>query len=793
MSETCYGANLEDWQLLIDLELVEDLLPVVSNPNAEVSAKSNLKQIGKVPSLYNKEGKVAGIADWTSKNATDDEVERWSLQRDYGICLQTRRVRGIDIDVENSSKSEEIVDFVEETLGISLPRRFRAGTGKCLLALCVDSEFGKQSVKVPGGAVEFLSNGNQFIAFGTHPSGTRYEWVWPSGGAHEFPVVEESIYKELITAIERRFGKVQDGVQNNTGETGNSSSPPSQYRARRPKIPPRQGSEGRAGLEDSYSAALARKGLVLGRGRSGEVYLRCPWRALHTSDSGVTETAYFPAGGRGYDLGHFKCLHDHCHGRKDEEFAEALGLMDDEFEVIESVGGCAAASKKRGINMTENETSTGYEAFGSAPAREDDGGDEEVGGNGPVLVAGTEAGSSIIDRPRFARDNTGKIWPTIDNLYMAVGREDVCGFRIAFDTFLDDVMIAAEGEETWRSLQDIDYTMIQKHLERVIGFKPISFDLLRRAIDAVAWSTKFDSAIDWLTGLKWDEKPRVDTFMVDCFGTVDTPYARAVSQYMWTAMAGRVLKPGIKADMIPIFEGSQGTIKSTLISALVPREEFFAELSFDQSDADLSRLMRGKLVAEIPELKGLAAKNSENIKAFLTRRYEHWVPKYKEKSITFPRRLIFIGTTNEKEILGDKTGHRRFLPIRIEKANIDRVRDDRDQLWAEARERFERFGIEYQDAERLAKDEHIAYEINDEWENLISTWLHTPDVGTGLSPMDRDYLIMSQIIYEVFGVAKHLLRGYEERKVGLIMRKNGFDRFVLRVNGVSTKVWQKRN
>lgn len=77
---------------------------------------------------------------------------------------------------------------------------------------------------------------------------------------------------------------------------------------------------------------------------------------------------------------------------------------------------------------------------------------------------------------------------------------------------------------------------------------------------------------------------------------------------------------------------------------------------------------------------------------------------------------MFIGTTNEDEFLADKTGNRRWLPVRVTEVNVDAIHTDRLQLWAEAREIFKRLGgVQFRDAERLATTVHEQYTIKDAW------------------------------------------------------------------------------
>ena len=113
-----------------------------------------------------------------------------------------------------------------------------------------------------------------------------------------------------------------------------------------------------------------------------------------------------------------------------------------------------------------------------------------------------------------------------------------------------------------------------------------------------------DSAHEWLARQRWDGVPRVERFLSDYLSVPDSPYARAVARYMWTALAGRVLDPGCEAPMVPVLIGPQGCGKSRGVKAMAPAGDLpgdhtYVELRFDTDDEKWARLTRAKLVGEI--------------------------------------------------------------------------------------------------------------------------------------------------------------------------------------------------
>lgn len=666
MSDTRYGAYEQDWDILANVcGLTADLLPVVSNPHATISPLSKMAALGKTPSVYTHQRQVVGISDWSQSTSIAADIANWRLEPDYGICLQTRTVRALDLDITDAAEVAEIEAFVRAVLGADVPLavRRRPNSHKCLIAFEVtgipdDEDLYKRTVKTAHGMIEYLATGQQFIVSGTHPSGSRYFWenfgVFPSIPMH----TADSLWLRLC----KRFG---------IGEPTSAAA--------------RKRGAVLAGVTDRIISQLEDAGVVRGWGKDGQAHIACPFADEHSSDTGLTATSYFPAGSGGYAQGHFICLHAHCAERTDQEFMAKLGVHE-----------VAPAAL---VEMVANDPE-GYEE--------------------PPM-------------PRLKRGDNGRVEPTVGNIEAALGAPHACGVHIAKDTFLEDVMLrvwspykARQG--SWRRLEDEDYMALRIHLENELNFAPVGTEAVRACVHLVARKNKFDSAQQWAESLVWDGIPRVGRFFTDYIKCSNRPdYAVACAQYVWSALAARALVPGIKADMMVMLISPQGIMKTSAIEALAPSPELFVEFSLAANEAERVRLIKGKLVGEVGEVRGLWGAQIEDVKAFITKRHDEWIPKYKEQSTVYPRRCIFFGTGNHYDILGDSTGSRRFLPLSVVEVDIEAIRRDCKQLWAEGVALYKLHGVMWRDAQGLAKVNSTEYTSVDPWVDVVREWLARKD------------------------------------------------------------------
>jgi predicted P-loop ATPase len=313
---------------------------------------------------------------------------------------------------------------------------------------------------------------------------------------------------------------------------------------------------------------------------------------------------------------------------------------------------------------------------------------------------------------------------------------------------------------TPRPLTDVDVSRIQARLQR-LGLSRLSRDTAHQAVAAVADDRRVHPLRDYLTSLKWDEKPRVKGWLSTYLGVKRTPYSEGVGQMFLIAMVARVMQPGCKADHMLVLEGEQGEMKSTACAVLAG--EYFSD---DLPDLDLgkecSQHLRGKWLIEFGEMHVYSRAASTKFKAFASRTHERFRPTFGRQQVTEPRQCLFIGTTNSDNYLKDETGGRRFWPVRIKDIDIDALRADRDQLIAEAMQMF-RDGVRWHPTKNFEK-QHVKPEQDDryegdEWEDDIAEYLQ-----------GKTDVIISEVARDVLNIGKQRLGTFDQRRIGRAMQ-----------------------
>lgn len=210
------------------------------------------------------------------------------------------------------------------------------------------------------------------------------------------------------------------------------------------------------------------------------------------------------------------------------------------------------------------------------------------------------------------------------------------------------------------------------------------------AVEFVSLAHKYDPIREYLTALVWDGVPRIREWLIryckarliDATGLDTSAYVRMVGEKWLMAGAARGLYPGCKADNVLVFEGNQYAGKSKTLDIL--GGEWFLDTRMNIGDKSALELTTQNWIIELAELASMKRSETETQKSFFSSRKDSLRLAYAHRAEKFPRRCIFAGTTNETEYLLDLTGNRRFWCVWCDEFDVVGIRQDRDQLWAEA-------------------------------------------------------------------------------------------------------------
>lgn len=313
-------------------------------------------------------------------------------------------------------------------------------------------------------------------------------------------------------------------------------------------------------------------------------------------------------------------------------------------------------------------------------------------------------------------------------------------------------------------------------------------DGVLKSVIAVARRHRRHPIREYLQGLKWDEKPRLETMLVDMFGASDSKYSKqaslcfmvgAVARILW--MDGKNPALGAKVDFMLVLEGPQGKRKSTSLMELFG-SNWFVETSESPQAKDFYQVIQGCWGVEIGEMDSFGKADVTAVKVAISRRTDKFRAPYERMPRSYRRECVFVGTTNEAEYLKDASGGRRFLPVRADgSVDVERIKLDRDQLWAEAVHLFAEsyaFWILPDDAPA----EQARRYIGDSWEGRIERWLsgkwevdkHLPNrLLNHVGPLG--WTTTDELLQHAIGMdpAKHTKA--EQARVANIMKRFGAD------------------
>lgn len=632
----------------------------------------------------------------SSDTLTEDTIRSWEAIRDHhNTGLKCGSLLGLDIDVPVADLATKIEKLADALLGSSHLVRIGAAP-KSVRCYRHETPLGKQQTPelfLPDGTkckIEAMGNGQQVVGFGIHPD-THQPYRWLNGSPlntlfAEVPGVSQTALAEFMAAAEallRAAGARTRKEIENAEKAGKPSAGNGTQRKQAKQ-------DGSPFFRQVNTAALADIAAWVKRLFPS---------AEHQPDTGawrVTSQAL------GRSLQEDISLHPD--GIQDFGTERAMTPID---VVIEHGGAPDAVKaafalcewlgrKPADFGWRESQAAADDEAEAEPAGRS---ATDEIGDAPAEPFTPGWRGPPDDDLAVF-QDSKGNIFANSQsNIRSAIAG---CGVRLTYDEFADRELIEGPHGKPGRPYNDAEENSLYLYIDQKYHFLPTA-EFFRLVAGDLARRHTFHPVRQYLAHVapKWDHIPRIGqasritedgevlrgapSWLTTYGGAPDTDHTRAVGRMLLVAAARRVRKPGTKFDEIVTFvTPKQGQNRSTAIEIMAVFPEWYTDsIPIGADDKVIIEQTSGVWIVELADLHG-KRRDVNAIKNFASRHSDRARLAYGHKREERPRPFIMIGTTNEQAPLRDSTGNRRFPMIRIISFDINALRRDRDQLWAEA-------------------------------------------------------------------------------------------------------------
>ena len=393
---------------------------------------------------------------------------------------------------------------------------------------------------------------------------------------------------------------------------------------------------------------------------------------------------------------------------------------------------------------------------------------------------GVDWGVGGKDNLIFEKTESGQPVCNIDNVVRFLAASKRYKDNIWFDDFKKRLFYVKDKKQIeWSDNDDLDLTvLLQRHWKLLV----ISDSTVSRGVRQYAFMKKRNTMIEALDSLVWDGTPRINNYLSDYLRAENNEYTSCASKNFLISIVARAYLPGCKVDNMLILEGGQGTFKSTANSILVG-DENFAEISESISSKDFLLALQGKLLIEIAELDSFSKAEMTRVKQVISCRVDRYRAPYGRATTDNPRSCVFIGTTNDAAYLNDPTGARRFWPIKVGVIDIEAIKRDRRQLFAEAVVAYKSGSTWWEMPIDAAQIEQDNRRVSDVWEELIAEY------------------IIGKYSVTISDVAKFAIRlesvsdldQQTQKRIAKSLRICGMESKTVRYNGKVSRFWQKNS
>jgi predicted P-loop ATPase len=330
--------------------------------------------------------------------------------------------------------------------------------------------------------------------------------------------------------------------------------------------------------------------------------------------------------------------------------------------------------------------------------------------------AGQPSKSFLLEWQRLQLDADTKRIPhaTLANASAIIQRHEYFRGKVWLDSFRGKVYHTLNGAP--RLWTDTDDRRACAWIQQRLQLPKINLNLVKEATLHAAECDQRNSLTDWLDSLKWDGIERLDTWLFDCLGAERNAYNDAVARNWLISMVARAYSPGCQVDTMPVIEGSMGRGKSRFLEVLA--DPWFAAIQIAFGEKDFFQAIQGRWLIEVPDMSGFSRREHTQILATITTRVDVYRKSHGRITEEHPRVTVFAATSETDDYLQDVRGRRRYWPLRCGDINLDVLKAQREQLFAEAVSKY-RAGATWYEMPEQTDEEQILRASHDTWTDHV--------------------------------------------------------------------------